>query len=64
MNTFVKWEQTHRIWKQTYGYQRGRDEEEGWIGDLGLAYIHYSVWNFGQHGSGCLAEGTLSNILW
>ena len=24
MNLFTKLKQTHRLWKQTYGYQRGK----------------------------------------
>ena len=29
MNLLTKQKQTHRCWKQTYGYQRGKEVEEG-----------------------------------
>ena len=35
MNLFTKQKQTHRIWKQTYGYQRGQVVVGEWIGVLG-----------------------------
>ena len=32
MNSYTKQEQTHRYRKQTYGYQRGNEEEDDEIG--------------------------------
>ena len=33
MNLFTKEKQTHRLQKQTYGYQRGKVEVSGKLGD-------------------------------
>ena len=38
MNLFAEQKQTHKLWKQTYGYQRG--QVGGWTGDLELAHAH------------------------
>ena len=43
MNLFTKKKQTHRLRKQTYGYQRGKVGGEGKIGSLGLTHIHYYI---------------------
>ena len=43
MNLFIKQKQTHRLRKQTYGYQRGKAGEEGEIRRLGLTYTHYYI---------------------
>ena len=44
MNLFTKQKQTHRLGKQTYGYQRGNvGGEGGIIRSLGLTYTHYYI---------------------
>ena len=40
MNLFTKQKQTHRLQKQTYGYQKGK-VGEGINEELGLTYTHY-----------------------
>ena len=61
MNLFSGQEQTHKLRKQTYGYQRG--QVGGWIGGLGLAYAHCGIWNDWPTETCCVAQGTLPNIL-
>ena len=39
MDVYTKQKQTHRPRKQTYGYDRGK--EEGQIGGMGLTDINY-----------------------
>ena len=45
MNIYMKQKQTHRHREQTCGCQGGRNEEEGWIGSLGLAGANYYIEN-------------------
>ena len=57
----------HRLWKQTYDYQRrwrGAVVWEGWTRGLGLAYARRGIWNDWPSGTCCIAQRTLSNILW
>ena len=66
MNLFVEQKQTHRHWKETYGYQRQQvwgGRRDG-LGSLGLAYAHWGIWNDYPTGTCCIAQGTLLNILW
>ena len=39
MNLFKKQKQTHRLQKQTYGYQRGRVGGEGGIGKWNMEWM-------------------------
>ena len=43
MNLFTKEKQTHRLRKQTSGYQRGNVGREGYIGSLELTCTHVHV---------------------
>ena len=43
MNLYTKQRQTHRLRKQTYGYQRVREVGEGQIRSSGLAEINYYI---------------------
>lgn len=49
--------------KTHYGYQRGQVREEGWIGGLGLAYVHCAIWNDWPMGTCCMVQRILPNIL-
>ena len=64
MNLFAEQKQTHRLWKQTYGYHRGQ-----MVGREGLVawgwHMHTEVYGMiGQMGTCYIAQGTLPNILW
>ena len=43
MNLFTKQKQTHRLREQTYGYQGGAREGEGWTGSLGLVDANHYI---------------------
>ena len=62
MNLSEEQKQTHRLWKQTYGYQWGWWRKE-WIGGLRLAYTHCGIWKDWPTGNYCIAQGSLPNIL-
>ena len=63
MNLFAEQKQTHRFWKQTYGYQRGQVMEEEWTGSLGLAYARWGMWNDWPMGTCCVVQ-RIPNILY
>ena len=64
MNLFARQKQTHKLWKQIYGYQR---EQTGWRDGLRVweRHMYTVVYRMvGQWRPDVLAQGTLPNILW
>ena len=62
MNLFAEQKQTHRLWKQTFGYQRGEVVGRNRL-SLRLAYAHFGMWNDWPSGTCSMVQGTLPNIL-
>ena len=46
MNSFAEPAQPHRLWQETYGYQRGQVEEGGmdWRFGIGICTLTYMEW--------------------
>ena len=52
--------QTHRLWKQSYGYQRGKVEGEGINDKVEINTLLYIKWSTRMH---CMAQGTQYSII-
>ena len=64
MNPSTKQKQTCRHREQTCGCQGRGGWGEGWIGSLGLADANYLYTEWINNKVYCIAQGTISNILW